>query len=72
LSVSQKIAIGLPLPLADHDEAMAQLQIYEDFISELRPGGFFYTSDGEVPPDIPLENLRDIASRIKGDPEHSA
>jgi hypothetical protein len=69
LSASRKLAIGLPLPLADRDEAMAQLQKYEDFISEFKPGGFFYTSDGEVPPDISLESLRDITSRIKGVPE---
>jgi len=69
LSVSRKLAIGLPLPLANPDEAITQLQIYEDFISEFKPGGFFYTSDGEVAPDIPLESLRDIASRIKGAPE---
>jgi hypothetical protein len=66
LSAARKLAIGLPLSLTDRDEAIAQLQIYEGFISEFKPGGFFYTSDGEVPPDIPLENLYDIASRIKG------
>jgi hypothetical protein len=69
LSASRKLAIGLPLPLADPDEAVARLRIYEDFISEFKPGGFFYTSDGEVPPDTPLESLREIASRIKGVPE---
>jgi hypothetical protein len=69
LSASRKLAIGLPLPLADRDEAIKQLQIYEDFVSEYKPGGFFYTSDGEVSPDIPLESLRDIAGRIKGVPE---
>jgi hypothetical protein len=68
LSASRRLAIGLPLPLADPVEAVARLRIYEDFISEYRPGGFFYTSDGEVPPDIPLENLRDIVGRIKGVP----
>jgi hypothetical protein len=69
LSASRKLAIGLPLPLADPDEAVAQLQIYEEFISEFKPGGFFYTSDGEVPPDIPLEAIHDIVGRIKGVPE---
>jgi hypothetical protein len=66
LSASRKLAIGLPLPLADPEEAAAQLHIYEDFISEFKPGGFFYTSDGEFPPDIPLEVVRDVVSRIKG------
>jgi hypothetical protein len=66
LSVSQKLAVGLPLPLTDRNEANAQLQIYEDFISRFKPGGFFYTSDGEIPPDILLEAVRDVISRIKG------
>lgn len=69
LSASRKLAVGLPLPLFDGDEAIAKLQTYEKFISESKPGGFFYTSDGEVPPDIPLENLRNITSMIKGVPE---
>jgi hypothetical protein len=68
-SSSRKIAIGLPLTFTDRDEAIAQLQTYEDFISRYRPGGFFYTSGGEVPPDIPLEAIRDIAGRIRGVPE---
>lgn len=68
LSSSRKIAIGLSLPLTDLDKAAARLQVYEDFISKNKPGGFFYTSDGEVPPDISLENLVDIAGRIKGTP----
>jgi uroporphyrinogen decarboxylase len=66
LSASRNLAIGLPIPLTDRDEAGAQLQLYEDFISRFRPGGFFYTSDGEVPPDISLEAVRDITRRIKG------
>ncbi len=69
LSNSQKMAIGLPLPLTDSDKAAARLQVYEDFILKNKPGGFFYTSDGEVPPDISLENLCDIAGRIKGTTE---
>jgi len=69
LSASRKLAIGLPLPLTGRDEANDRLQIYEDFISKFNPGGFFYTSDGEVPPDIPLGTIRDITSRIKGVPE---
>jgi hypothetical protein len=68
LSGSRKIAVGLSLPLTDPDKAAARLQIYEDFILKNKPGGFFYTSDGEVPPDISLENLVDIAGRIKGTP----
>lgn len=69
LSASRKMAIGLPVALADRDEAAACLQTYGDFINKFKPGGFFYTSDGEVPPDIPLETIRDIISRIKGIPE---
>ena len=63
LSASQKLAVGLPLPLEDGEE---QFKIYEDFINQEKPGGFFYTSDGEVPPEISLEGLRDITARIKG------
>jgi hypothetical protein len=66
LSVSRKLAIGLPLPLADPDQAAARLNTCEEFIAKYRQGGFFYTSDGEVPPDIPLDRLLDITSRIKG------
>jgi uroporphyrinogen decarboxylase len=66
LSASRKLAIGLPLPLVDRDKAVARLQMYDDFISEFDPGGFFYTSDSEVPPDISLEGLREIAGKIKG------
>jgi hypothetical protein len=69
LSASRKLAVGLPLSLVNNDKAIAQLQIYEDFISEFKLGGFFYTTDGEVPPDIPIEAIRDIVSRIKGVPE---
>lgn len=64
LSASRKLAVGLPLPLADPAAAAARLHIYEDFISRFKPGGFFYTSDGEVPPDIPLESFHGIAGRI--------
>jgi hypothetical protein len=66
LSVSQKLAVGLPLSLADPEEAFARLETYEDFIEKNKPGGFFYTSDREVPPDVPLEAVRDVISRIKG------
>lgn len=66
LSDSRKMAIGLPLPLTEPDKTTARLQVYEDFILKNKPGGFFYTSDGEVPPDIPIENLREITGRIKG------
>lgn len=66
MSASQKIAVGLPLPLADAEALAEQFKTYEDFINKYKPGGFFYTSDGEVPPDISLEGLRDIAGRIKG------
>jgi hypothetical protein len=66
LSALHKIAVGLPLSLAEPQALAGQLQIYEDFISRHKPGGFFYTSDGELPPDISLEGLRDITSRIKG------
>jgi hypothetical protein len=63
------MAIGLPLPLTDPDKAAARLQVYDDFIIKNKPGGFFYTSDGEVPPDISLENLCDITGRTKGTTE---
>jgi hypothetical protein len=66
LSASHKVAVGLPLSLAEPPALAGQLQIYEDFISQHKPGGFFYTSDGELPPDISLEGLRDITGRIKG------
>jgi hypothetical protein len=66
LSVSQKLAIGLPLPLEEPEGLAEQFNLYEDFINKHKPGGFFYTSDGEVPPEISLEGLHEISSRIKG------
>ncbi|OGO32533.1 MAG: hypothetical protein A2Z29_07010 [Chloroflexi bacterium RBG_16_56_11] len=66
LSAAQKLAIGLPLPLEDRDEAMSRLKTIEEFITRFKPGGFFYTSDGEVPPEISLEAVREVSNRIKG------
>ena len=71
LSASRKMAVGLPLPLDDPDMAVNRLKMYEDFVSNNKPGGFFYISDGEVPPGISLEDLHDIAGRIKGVSEYS-
>jgi hypothetical protein len=65
-SAAQKLAIGLPLPLEDPDEAMSRLKTIEEFITRVKPGGFFYTSDGEVPPEVSLEAIRDVMNRIKG------
>jgi hypothetical protein len=65
LSISRKLAIGLPLPLADRDKAGSLLRTYEDFISGSGAGGFFYTSDGEIPPDVSLEAVLDITGRIR-------
>ena len=68
LSASQKLAVGLPLTLEDPEAVAGQTKSYEDFINQHRPGGFFYTSDGEVPPEIPLETFHATVSRIRGAP----
>ena len=67
LSASQKLAVGLPLTLEDPEVVTGQLKTYEDFINQYQPGGFFYTTDGEVPPGISLETVHATVSRIKGD-----
>jgi hypothetical protein len=66
LSTSQKLAVGLPLPLADLQALAEQFKTCEEFINVSQSGGFFYTSDGEVPPYISLEGLREISGKIKG------
>lgn len=69
ISDSLKLAFGLPLPMADQNELLAQLSVINDFISKHKPGGFFYASDGEVPHDMPLEVMCDLTARIRGTQE---
>ena len=66
LSEAQQIAIGLPLPMRDQDEMMAQYQAIDEFIKNNQTRGFFYTSDGEVPTSIALETLHALVARMKG------
>lgn len=64
MSRKQKLAIGLPVPLTNPEAASARLQICQGFLAANPTPGFFYVSDGEVPPDVPLELLNDISTRI--------
>jgi len=66
LSESHKLAVGLSLSVRDETEMLNQFKVLDDFAQEAKPRGFFYTSDGEVSQNIPLELIRDLARKIKG------
>jgi hypothetical protein len=66
LADSQKLALGLPIPIGGQSEMLAQFKVIDDFVNQNKPRGFFYTSDGEIPQNISLEVMRDLVSRMKG------
>ena len=65
LSDSLKVSFGLPLNVQNRDELDRQYDVASRFISEHKPNGFFYVSDGEVPYDIPPEVLHDLVARMQ-------
>lgn len=71
LSAARKMAVGLPLPFTEPAAAEARLQRYEDFIRQHPAPGFFYTSDGELPPEVPMESIRDLTGRLTGFPNQT-
>ena len=62
LSDSQRLCVGLPLPIGigDPSELRSQFDRFNGFLSEHGKKGFFYTSDGEVPPDLPMQIIHDV------------
>jgi uroporphyrinogen decarboxylase len=66
LSELHKLAVGLSLSVKDEGEMLNQFKVLDDFAQEAKPRGFFYTSDGEIPQNISLELIRDLARKIKG------
>jgi len=65
LSDSLKISLGLPLPLRDPTELWEQFAVISRYLSQHRPAGFFYVSDGDVPYDMPPETLHDLIAKIR-------
>lgn len=65
LADSLKIAFGLPLPAGNQDELREQYAVISQFLSEHRPTGFFYVSDGEIPYDTPAEVLHGLITEMQ-------
>jgi hypothetical protein len=64
---SLKLSFGMPLPIGtgSQEELWDQLSTMEYFVSKYRPKNLFYTSDGEIPHDIPMEILHTLMSRLR-------
>jgi hypothetical protein len=67
MSDALKLAIGLPIPLVDPAEMLSRFAVLDEFANQSKPKGFFYTSDGEIFPQISLEVISDLVTRIKGE-----
>ena len=65
LSRTQKVSIGLPLPMGDETALWRHLDLYESLIHEEGSEGLFYVSDGEVPYNMPLEIFHDLMTKIR-------
>jgi SAM-dependent methyltransferase len=67
LSESLGVSFGLPIPigLENENELWEQVDVMESFLMKFHPRGFFYTSDGEIPHDLPLETLYNLIKRIR-------
>lgn len=64
LSDSLRICFGLALPLGDQDILREQLDLVNDFVIKNKARGFFYTSDGEIPHNIPMETIHNVMEKI--------
>ena len=71
LANSLKLSFGVPLPIGTgtQEELWNQLSAMESFVSKRRPKNLFYTSDGEIPHDIPMEILHTLMSRLRAGTE---
>ncbi len=65
---SLKLSFGVPLPIGTgtQEELWNQLSAMESFVSKYRPKNLFYTSDGEIPHDFPIEILHTLMNRLRG------
>ena len=66
LSKKLKISFGVPLPIGtgSQEELWSRLTMLESFVSEYKPKGIFYCSDGEIPHDTDLEVLHTLMARV--------
>ena len=64
LSDSLRICFGLALPVGDQDMLEEQLDLVDDFVIKSKARGFFYTSDGEIPHNIPMETIHNVMEKI--------
>jgi hypothetical protein len=66
LSDSLKVCFGLPLPVGRgrQDELWEQLAVIKSFVAKQGPKGFFYTSDGEIPYNVPLEIVHELMGQL--------
>ena len=68
---SLKLSFGVPLPIGTgtQEELWNQLSAMESFVSKYRPKNLFYTSDGEIPHNIPMEILHTLMDRLRAGSE---
>jgi hypothetical protein len=66
---SLKLSFGVPLPIGirPQEELWDHLLVVESFVSKYRPKNLFFTSDGEIPHDIPMEVLHTLMDRLRAD-----
>jgi hypothetical protein len=62
-----KISLGLPLPIGAGEpaELWDRLNMMKSVAAASRPGRLFFTSNGEIPPDVPMEVLHGLMQRLK-------
>jgi hypothetical protein len=46
------------------DELWEQLAVIKSFVAKQGPKGFFYTSDGEIPYNVPLEIVHELMAQL--------
>jgi len=64
LSDSLRVCFGLALPVGDQNKLWEQLDLVNDFVIKSKARGFFYTSDGEIPSNIPMEIIHNVMDKI--------
>jgi hypothetical protein len=67
LSDSLRISLGLPVAvgLDDEEGCRQQFEMTESFLKGCGPNGFFYTTDGEVRPDVPFEIMHNLMKIVR-------
>ena len=67
VSDSLRVSLGLPLPFElDGKERLGEpFEMMESFFRGCGPNGFFYTTDGEVRPDVPFETVHDLLKIVR-------